>query len=169
MLILNELHPKAFREVRLWAMDDARIGVHKRDGLQALVALTPPQIRRGLVVIDPSYEIKSEYTDVPETMRRAFQKWKEGIYFVWYPILADGRHAPLIEGIKTNIPAEILACELMFDRPAPNREAPGLLGTGFVIVNPPWQFDQTMREAGDWLAKQLTSSGRHTIRTLKTG
>ncbi|MGE4064045.1 MAG: 23S rRNA (adenine(2030)-N(6))-methyltransferase RlmJ [Rhodospirillaceae bacterium] len=165
-LILNELHPAAFADLRRWAGRDERISVHKRNGLEALIALTPPPIRRGVAVIDPSYEIKSEYTDVPEAVRTAHRKWKDGIFFVWYPVLADGRHQSLIDGMKTGIEAETLKCELSFNSRKPGKEAPGLLGTGLIIVNPPWRFDVTMREVGDWLAKALTSAGRHDVRWI---
>lgn len=165
-LILNELHPSAHADLKTWARRDARISVHKRDGLEALVALTPPPIRRGLVVIDPSYEIKSEYTNVPDAVRKAARKWKEGTYFVWYPILADGRHAELVAGMET-IPGDIFICELTFDRPKAAKDAPGLRGTGLIVVNPLWRFDAAMADAGAWMAKTLTSNGSHTARWLK--
>lgn len=165
LLILNELHPAASADLKRWVGRDRRIGVHKRDALEALVALTPPPIRRGLAIIDPSYEIKSEYADVPETVRKALRKWREGIYLVWYPILTERRHTDLVGGMQ-NLDAESLACELMFDR-AKDGEASGLRGTGVIVVNPPWQFDDTMREAGDWLARNMTRSGRHEVRWLK--
>ena len=165
-LILNELHPTSNFDIGKWAEADGRITLHKRDGLEALVGLVPPQVRRGVVVIDPSYEVKSEYASVPEALRRALQRWREGIYFVWYPILPDARHQKLIDGLIANIDAEILACELSFER-QPREEGFGLLGTGLAVVNPPWHFDKTMQEAGKWLAAHL--GGGHSILWLKTG
>jgi 23S rRNA (adenine2030-N6)-methyltransferase len=166
-LILNELHPAAFTDLKRWAARDKRITLHKRDGLEALVGLTPPPIRRGLVVIDPSYEIKSEYAEVPKILRKAQRKWKDGIFLVWYPILADARHAELVAGVESGLEGDVLLCELAFDKPQAAKDAPGLRGTGLIVVNPPWQFDQVMNEAGDWLAKTLTKTGRHSCRWLK--
>lgn len=165
-LILNELHPTAFSDLKRWARRDQRLSVHKRDGLEALTALTPPPIRRGLAVIDPSYEIKSEYAGVPAAVGKAVRKWREGIYLIWYPILADERHRELVGGLES-IGAESLSCELMFEGGKPAKDAPGLRGTGLIVVNPPWRFDETMREAGDWLVKTMTPRGRHEVRWLK--
>ena len=168
-LILNELHPAAHADLKRWAARDARITVHKRDGLEALTALVPPPIRRGLVLIDPSYEIKTEYAGVPETLRAAFRKWPDGTYLVWYPILADGRHGELLAGIEAGIRGDVLLCELTLDAPKSQKAGAGLRGTGLIAINPPWQFDRTMTEAGAWLAAALTRRGRHDVRWLKQG
>lgn len=166
-LILNELHPAAHTDLKRWARRDDRITLHKRDGLEALVGLMPPPIRRGLVVIDPSYEIKTEYAALPEALKKAQRKWKEGTYLAWYPILADARHGELLKGLDTGLTGGIVACELTFDSAKSPKDAPGLRGTGVVVVNPPWKFDEAMAETGDWLARTLTTSGRHTLRWLQ--
>jgi 23S rRNA (adenine2030-N6)-methyltransferase len=167
-LILNELHPAAQADLKKWARSDSRIAVHMRDGLEALVGLVPLPIRRGLVVIDPSYEVKSEYADLPDALCKAVRKWKEGIYFVWYPVLADNRHGQLVAGVGKDIPVPALNCELMFTRRKAPNDAPGLRGTGLIVVNPPWQFDAAMSEAGEWMAKTMTDGGQHATRWLKS-
>jgi 23S rRNA (adenine2030-N6)-methyltransferase len=163
-LILNELHSTAFPELGRWARKDERISVHQRDGLEALLGLVPPQVRRGLVLIDPSFEVKTEYTTVPEKLSQAFQKWAEGIYVVWYPVLKESRHRALLDGLAAQIDADIFVCELMLSGKQ-NDATPGLRGTGLAVINPPWQFDDTMRETGEWLARKL--GGRHTATWLK--
>lgn len=167
LLILNELHPAAHTDLKRWARQDDRITLHKRDGLEALVGLMPPPVRRGLVVIDPSYEIKTEYGALPEALRKAQRKWKEGTYLVWYPILADGRHSELVKGLETDLTGGVIACELHFDASKFAKDTPGLRGTGVIVVNPPWKFDDAMGAAGEWLAKTLTTTGRHTLRWLQ--
>ena len=166
-LILNELHPAAHSDLKRWARQDDRITLHKREGLEALVGLMPPPVRRGLVVVDPSYEMKTEYADIPEALRKAQRKWKEGTYLVWYPILADGRHTELVKGLETGLIGGVLACEFHFDGSKSVKDAPGLRGTGVIVVNPPWKFDEAMGEAGEWLAKTLTTSGHHSLRWLQ--
>ncbi len=166
-LILNELHPGALADLKRWAARDDRIAVHSRDALEAVVGLTPPAIRRGIVVVDPSYEIKTEYADIPEALKQAARKWAQGITFVWYPILAEERHLDLIKGMTAGFEADVLCCELTFNHRTPPRDAPGMRGTGLIVVNPPWRFDEQMEEAGAWMAKELTSGGRHAVRWLK--
>ena len=156
-LLLNELHPAAYRYLRNWIGADTRIAPHKRDGLEAMTALTPPAIRRGLVIVDPSYEVKTEYAEIPEKLRETIRKWAEAIYLVWYPVLADGRHRAMLDALAT-LDAEVLGCELTL--PATQ----GLLGTGVAVINPPYQFDNTMRDTGKWIADKL--SARHSVKWL---
>jgi 23S rRNA (adenine2030-N6)-methyltransferase len=165
-LILNELHSTSFKNLGRWARKDARISVHKRDGLEAMVGLTPPKIRRGLVLIDPAYEVKTEYTKVPEKLAESVKKWREGIYVVWYPVLKEGRHQSLIDGIKAQVEGDIFHCELSLSAVKQGEEAAGLRGTGLIVVNPPWQFDSDIMVAGNWLAK-IFGRGKHTAGWLK--
>ncbi len=160
LIVLNELHPGAFTALKRWAGRDARINVHKRDGLEALLALVPPKVRRGLVLIDPSFEMKSDYTEIPARLAKALDKWREGVFMIWYPVLADARHQPLLSGIAA-LAAPSFVAELNLAA-APNQ---GLKGTGIVVINPPWKFDGEMAEAGSALAKLL--GGRHTTRWLR--
>ena len=163
-LILNELHSTAFPELGRWARKDERISVHQRDGLEALLGLVPPTVRRGLVLIDPSFEVKSEYTTVPEKLGQAVPKWAEGTFIVWYPILKDTRHRALLDGLAAKVAADILVCELALAGKQTD-STPGLRGTGLAVINPPWRFDDTMRETGEWLAKKL--GARHSTTWLK--
>lgn len=159
-IVLNELHPGAFTALKRWAGHDARINIHKRDGLEAMLALVPPKVRRGLVLIDPSFEMKTDYTEIPVRLAKALDKWREGVFMVWYPILADARHKPLLTGIAV-LDAPSFAAELSL---AATPEQ-GLKGTGVVVINPPWKFDAEMAEAGTALAKVL--GGKHAARWLR--
>lgn len=159
-IILNELHPGAFTALKRWAANDPRINAHKRDGLEALLALVPPNPRRGLVLVDPSFEMKSDYTDIPARLAKAVDKWREGIFVVWYPVLGDARHRPLLAGIEA-IAAPSFVAEWTLTA-SPDQ---GLKGTGVVVVNPPWKFDGEMAEAGGALAKLL--GGKHAARWLR--
>ena len=159
-LILNELHSTAFPNLGRWARKDERIEMHKRDGLEALLGLTPPTPRRGLVLIDPSYEVKTEYAAVAEEAAAAVKKWREGIFVIWYPILKEARHSPLLEALKANVSAEMVIDELSLNTKRGDQVS-RLLGTGLVVINPPWQLDDAMREAGLWLARTFERS-RHT-------
>jgi 23S rRNA (adenine2030-N6)-methyltransferase len=163
-LVLNELHPGAFTTLKRWARGDERITVHRRDGFEALLALVPPQPRRGLVLIDPSYEIKADYAAAPVKLGKALHKWREGIFMVWYPLLSDARHRPLIDGLK-RLGAPCFASELHFKR-RPRRTIAGkarpnavaLEGTGVAVINPPWQFDRAITDGAGALATVFTGS-----------
>lgn len=155
-LIVNELHPAAATKLRHWARGDNRIAIHKRDGLEALSALVPPKPRRGMAVIDPSYEQAGDYAATGEVVTRAAAKWPEGIFVVWYPLLADNRHLALLAALESTPDRAAVSSEIYFDLPG-LADAPhlGLRGSGIVIVNPPWQLDLVLMESGNWLAKSL--------------
>lgn len=143
VLIVNELHPAEHAALRRWAAADKRVHVHRRDAVEAINALLPPKPRRGLLLIDPPYEVKDEYRTVATAVPAAAQKWPEGIIMVWYPILAEARHAAMTAELRSMIAGEMLTSELHFEAKTADS---GLLGSGVVIINPPWQFAATLVE-----------------------
>ena len=167
-LILNELHPTAHRALSAWALGDSRISVHKRDAAELLGALVTPQLRRGLILVDPAYEVKSEYETVPEALARAVKSWPRGTYALWYPVLAEARHRALLASVHRVLGGmdgiEAIVTEVA---PPSNPQGPtrGMQGAGLVIINQPWHFDDEMKVAGDWLAERLwrPRHGRHFI------
>lgn len=60
----------------------------KADGFKTLLAQTPPKIKRGAALIDPSYEEAADYDAVAKTVIAVHKKWSAGIIMVWYPLLA---------------------------------------------------------------------------------
>ena len=62
------------------------------DGFELALALTPPTPRRGLMLIDPSYEVKADYEAIPRHMAAIHRKWNVGVLILWYPILRGGPH-----------------------------------------------------------------------------
>ncbi len=168
-LILNELHPGAAAALRRWVGNDPRIAVHKRDADEAIRALLPPEIRRGLVLIDPSYEMRGAYEETAAAVAAAVAKWPEGIFMVWYPHLADKRHVPLVEGLR-KIETPMVMSELDLDSgglaDAPEK---GLRGSGVIVVNPPWQFADDADALGKELAKRLGEGPRakHSLTWLR--
>jgi len=169
-LILCEQHPAAHARLKVWAGADARIALHRRDGFLAMKGLLPPAIRRGLAVLDPSYEVKSDYDAAPRAVADGLGRWPTGIFALWYPILAEGRHEGLIAALADLPVAHVLQTEIGPVSPPPmGRDGGGLKGAGLIIVSPPWRFDRAMQAAGDWLAAALwpDAGGRHRLRRLK--
>jgi 23S rRNA (adenine2030-N6)-methyltransferase len=133
---LAELHPReheVLREVM------APFGAHlrKEDGFAMALALAPPKPRRGLVLIDPSYEVKEDYAAIPRFVAALRRKWNVGIVAIWYPILSDARHGPMLDALTAAAP-DALRHELRF---GPAREGHRMVGSGMFIVNPPFGLD----------------------------
>ena len=75
-LILTELHSNEYPLLKNNLKNDNRTAVHNQNGYQSLKAFIPPKERRGLVLIDPSYELSDEYERVAKEVIKAYQKWR---------------------------------------------------------------------------------------------
>jgi len=115
------------------------------------------------VVIDPSYEEKSDYEQVVRTIERAHRKWSTGGYLVWYPLLPAGLHHTLLEQLKDSGIRKILRSEWRHTRASMDR---GLYGSGVIWINSPWKADDTLRSLGDWLMKVEFGSGPSVVEWL---
>jgi 23S rRNA (adenine2030-N6)-methyltransferase len=111
------------------------------EGFAGLPTLLPPANRRALVLIDPSYEIKTDYRSVLETLRAAMVKFPTGTYAVWYPMLKRIEAQQLIPRLKT-LCSQHKGCAFLNATLAVNAPQPdgfgGLWGSGMFIINPPW-------------------------------
>ena len=122
---------------------DARVGVHVRDGFEALGALLPPQGKRGLALIDPPYEENDgDFARVTETLADTASRWPQGVLMAWYPIkqgaMAARLHRRLLDaGVKRLLVAELCV--------HPDDSRAGLNGSGLAIVNPPWRLDDDLQ------------------------
>ena len=61
---LCELHPQE-HAVLDYATSPFGAHVYAEDGLAKALSILPPTPRRGMLLIDPSYEIKTDYEDLP--------------------------------------------------------------------------------------------------------
>lgn len=133
-LHLAELHPAemaALEQVVLFAK------LHHQDGFAMANALCPPMPRRGMLLIDPSFEVKDDYETIPRFVAKIAQKWNVGIIALWYPLLVDGRHGAMMRALQQQFP-EALRHEVHF-RPA--RAGHGMIGSGMFVVNPPYGIE----------------------------
>jgi len=108
--------------------------IHHSDGLALAQAICPPTPRRGLMLIDPSYEVKDDYATIPKAISAIARKWNVGVICLWYPILAAAPHEPMLAVLVRAFPAA-LHHEVGF---APVRGGHGLVGSGMFIINPPY-------------------------------
>lgn len=134
---LAELHPAEHAALDL-AMSPYPARSYLRDGFELAHSLTPPTPRRGLILIDPSYEIKSDYIDIPRHIARINKAWNVGIIVLWYPILTSGAHKAMLDQLTRAHP-EALRHEVRF---APARPGHGMIGSGLFVVRPPFGLAQ---------------------------
>ncbi len=144
-LDLLELHPSDYENLRYNMHFVKNAHVHHRDAREGLNALLPPKIKRGLILIDPSYELESDYYDTIKMAKNAWAKFPNGVYAVWYPILgkAIDESWNFTRSLgKAGAPGTLKA-ELTVKEADPLR---GMHGSGLVILNAPWGFDKELSE-----------------------
>ena len=128
--------------------------IHHRNGFEGLTALLPPTPKRGLVLIDPPYELKEDYQTVARTLTKAYKRWPIGIYAIWYPLLAKNvDRSGALKTALTNCGFEqVLCAELSVSQQA---EDFGMYGSGMIVLNPPWKLDEQLTELLPRLATAL--------------
>lgn len=156
-LVLAELHPGELAELQK-SISGHNVSIMKKDGLEVMAEALPPPERRGLAVIDPSYEIKTEYTDLPRKIHNVYKKWPQGVFFIWYPVLTAQPHLRMLTALRKTGISNILVSEMKMGK-MPD-EGFAMHGTGIAIINPPLPeqaVDAVSRFVADALgAKQET-------------
>ncbi|MFM2355417.1 MAG: hypothetical protein RLZZ528_1153 [Pseudomonadota bacterium] len=141
---LAELHPQEHAALTE-AMRDWYSVIHRRDGLELALALTPPDPRRGLLLIDPPYEVKDDYTRLPRIIEQVHRKWNVGIILLWYPILTTGAHLPMLTALTAANLARPFRHEVRFP---PARDGHGMVGSGLFVVNAPFGLAEEAARIG---------------------
>jgi 23S rRNA (adenine2030-N6)-methyltransferase len=132
---LYELHPQAFAALEQQCARPRQSFVRKADGLRALSGLLPVASRRALVLIDPSYELKSDYHDAAEAVVQAWRKMPQATFLLWYPQVDPVRVRHLERRLRQAALPELCRFELTVGRPAGGGR---LRGSGVLVVNPPY-------------------------------
>lgn len=150
---LCELHPEEAARLRALMAHDARLHVHQRDGYAALKALLPPAQRRGMVLVDPPYELQeAEYAIIEKALKAALQRWPAGIYAVWYPVKLRSQVQPFLRAMGQLPCKRVLRAEILVHAAnTPLR----LNGAGMVVLNAPWDLDRRLHAAMAALARLL--------------
>ena len=162
-LRLFELHrSEGLILAQQFAQGGRRVVVTAGDGFAGLKAVLPPSSHRGLVLVDPSYELASDYRAVVAALRDSLQRFATGAYAVWYPLLHRRASIQLPENLRRAAGPEWLDIALQVTAPSP--EGLGLHGSGMFIVNPPWKLSEQMRRIMPWLTRALAQDAGASFR-----
>ena len=151
-LIANELHPEDAIALERHFIRDGRVDVTSMDAETCLKAKLPPAERRGVILIDPPYEVKTEAEKAVRMLAHGLRRFAQGVYLLWYPLKADDTAERIIAAVTALGVAGTLKVELRV------REAfvgGGLAGSGLAIVNAPWKLDEELRVIVPALAARL--------------
>ena len=152
-----ELHPQEALALKREFAGDRAVEVVQGDGYHAIKALLPPVERRALVLIDPPFEATDEFEKLARRIQQGLRRFATGCYAIWYPIKDEAADAfkTSLEGLK------LVTLELRIGPVVPDGK---LSACGLAVINPPWKFEEAMREALPWVAAQLGSEVRANVR-----
>ncbi|MGQ0657099.1 MAG: 23S rRNA (adenine(2030)-N(6))-methyltransferase RlmJ [Chromatiales bacterium] len=140
---------------------DGQVTVVDEDGYHLIEASLPPRERRGLVLIDPSYELRDEPLRMLQALRGGHRRWATGVFAAWYPILPRVWIRPVHDGLAHGDIRRVLVTELCV---YPDDNPLGINGSGMIIINPPWQFDDDLKTVLPWLWSKLSQGGQGRFR-----
>ncbi len=160
---LFEMHPQIIEELRQNCEQRRVCHVRREDGFKALSALLPPASHRALVLIDPSYEVKSDYQTVVKVMANAYQKMPQAMLLLWYPVVDRQRVRQLEKDFANSKIRNVHLFEMGVAQP----DGAGMTASGMVVVNPPWtladEFARTIPGVSAQLSNDHQTRWRHRV------
>jgi len=152
-LRLFELHPAdAALLEQQFAAQKRQIAIQQKDGFVGIKACLPPPTKRGIVLIDPPYEVKDDYSRVVDCIKDSLKRFATGTYLIWYPRLQRSEPQQMIDRLRSLDTAYL---HVTLDVQKPAADGFGMHGSGMWIINPPWTLRQSIEPHLNWLAKTL--------------
>ena len=153
-LLLSELHSSDFVALQQLFAGDKQVTVVKEDGLQTLSKKLPPIQKRGLILIDPSYEMRDENKKIVAALTMAHRHFATGVFALWYPVIERAATESFMQQlVQTGIPRQLRIEHCV----AADGAGRGMTGSGMVFINPPWQLDSQANVLLPWLNHVLTA------------
>ena len=163
-LRMFEMHPSEIEvlERNLTGLGRGRtrqVGIVQADGFEGIKALLPPPSRRGLVLIDPSYEDKQDYRRSLTAIQEGLKRFATGSFALWYPLVQRREVQTMVRSLE-RLDVVWVHATLQVCRPA--SDGYGLHGSGMFVVNPPWTLYGSLTGALPWLTQALGKDNRAT-------
>jgi 23S rRNA (adenine2030-N6)-methyltransferase len=167
-LVLSELHQDDYLTLKNNFYKNKQVAVHHLNGYQALKAFLPPtKYGRGLILIDPAFEEKNEFTQIITSLQTALKTFANGVYIIWHPIKdKDKSEIKKFYLNLKNIPAKnILTINFSISNSRLNL---GLTSCGMVIINPPWQIENELKTIISFIhqALALDATAKYDIKLI---
>jgi 23S rRNA (adenine2030-N6)-methyltransferase len=161
---LFELHPTDIEHLNDFCYRWKKVFVKQSDGYQGVLGLVPPPSRRGVVLIDPPYELKEDYNKAVQTIIKAYAKFATGTYILWYPVVKRDIVEQMSYTFSKSAVKNVLQVEFCLEN---DTDEYGMTGTGLFIVNPPWQLATQLDEILPFMKSKLgTDNTSYTVKQL---
>lgn len=146
-----ELQPGEYANLKTNFTGIKNISVRHVDAWGAFKAFVPPKENRGVVLMDPPFEVANEFDHVVTALTQGTKRWRNGIYMVWYPFKSRMTVSKFHQALR-GLRVEAQAVEFMT---LPDDVENRLNGSGIVLVNAPWGVMDALREILSPLAARL--------------
>jgi 23S rRNA (adenine2030-N6)-methyltransferase len=159
-LIACELEPRSAAALMGVLRGDRRAKALAIDGWTAMGAYVPPKERRGIVLTDPPFEEAGDFMRLSDALATAHRKWSTGIYMLWYPIKEREAAEELARRLQRLVIPKVLRSEIML---GPPRADAGLVGSGLIVVNPPFTLEADLLALLPALGRILAPRGTNRV------
>ncbi len=146
-----EVHPEERAALAVNLGADRQTRIFDTDGYQAVRAFLPPPERRGLVLIDPPFELPGEYQRLGQALGDGLKRWASGVFMIWRPVKDEGGYRAFVAAANALGAGDTLCVEFTIR----GNVADKLTGSGLYIVNPPFGLGDSLAAILPWLAKRL--------------
>lgn len=153
---LFELHPQAFEELQRNCARGRQTFVKKENGYDGLKAIMPVRSKRALVLIDPSYEVKTEFDTVVKAVKSAHQRMPNATYLIWYPVVERRR----VQRFEQQWMNSGIRNVMLFEIGVRADNSGGMTASGMIIVNPPWSLAALAEQVLPELSQTLSEDGQ---------
>ena len=159
----TELHPSDYPILASQFSRRRNSRIENNDAWAGFKAMLPPLHKRGLVLIDPPYELKTEYQDVVNGLKLAYQRFPQATYAIWYPVIER-------QAVEAFI-GELVACgikdQLRIEySPLPDKAGFDMTGGGMLVINPPETLADDMQQALAEISPMLSEQGEFQVHQL---
>ncbi|WP_423187015.1 23S rRNA (adenine(2030)-N(6))-methyltransferase RlmJ [Alishewanella sp. d11] len=160
----TELHPTDFPILKSQFVKRRYTRIENTDAYAGFKAMLPPLVKRGLVLIDPPYELKTEYQDLVTGLLDAYKRWPQATYAIWYPVIERSAIEAFVAAIvATGIKNQL---RIEFNLHA-DSSGHGMTGSGMLVINPPYTLATELELALAEVQQQLgTTASRYQISQL---
>jgi 23S rRNA (adenine2030-N6)-methyltransferase len=152
-LIAIEKHPEEFETLRRALAPFCNAHAVRGDGYRKLSALVPPPERRGLILLDPSYEDPDEMEVLASALLDAYRRFPTGIFLIWHPLKAKARIEAFAGELRSAALLKLLSLTIDVDKVDSSGDR--LSASGALVINPPQGLDVEMEAASAEILHRL--------------
>jgi 23S rRNA (adenine2030-N6)-methyltransferase len=154
----TELHPSDFPLLQSQFLHRRLTRIENIDAFAGIKAMLPPLVKRGLVLIDPPYELKTEYQDLVKSLQEAYRRFPQATYAIWYPVIERSSIEAFIAAIVATGIKNQLRIEFNLHADSPGH---GMTGSGMLVINPPYTLAENLTPALSEVQQQLGNPHSH--------